>query len=122
MALLASKSLAAARGTWGVALGQCVRHMSKYLSKAQTKRQPLNTKWAKKGYVKGKGARSTGHHTSKGKYVIDKNKLVELIVPDLHDFKLKPYVARSVRREQYPLARVALGEASSAKGGASARS
>lgn len=83
----------------------CVRHFSKYFSRAQTKRQPLNTKWAKKGYVKGKGCRSTGWHTSKGKYIIDKKKLVEFVVPDLSNFKLKPYVATTVRALQYPLAR-----------------
>lgn len=83
----------------------CVRHFSKYFSRAQTKRQPLNTKWAKKGYVKGKGCRSTGWHTSKGKYIIDKRKVVELVVPDLTNFRLKPYVATTVRALQYPLAK-----------------
>lgn len=71
--------------------------MGKFLSNGQTKRLPLNTKWAKKGFYKGKGGRTVGHHTSKGGFVIDKSKVVELVVPDLTDFPLKPYVARTVR-------------------------
>lgn len=80
-----------------------VRQMSKYFSKAQTKRQPLNAKWAKKGYVKGKRCRPTGRHTRKGKYIIEKKRLFEIVIPDLTGFKLKPYVAKNVRKEKYGL-------------------
>lgn len=82
--------------------------MSKYFSKSQTKRQPLNAKWAKKGYVKGKGCRATGRHTRKGKYIIEKSRLFEIVVPDLTDFKLKPYVAKTVYKHKYPLPKTAL--------------
>lgn len=72
------------------------RHMSKYLSKSATKRLPLNTKRAKKGYYKGKGCTSEGRLTSKGKFIADPLKKLNLIVPDLEGFTLKPYIARTV--------------------------
>ena len=74
------------------------RFMSKYLSKSATKRLPLNTKRAGKGYYKGKGGTSEGRLTSKGKFIADPLKKLQLIVPDLADFPLKPYIARSVGR------------------------
>ena len=74
------------------------RFMSKYLSKSATKRLPLNTKRAGKGYYKGKGGTSEGRLTSKGKFIADPLKKLQLIVPDLTDFPLKPYIARSVSR------------------------
>lgn len=72
------------------------RHMSKYLSKSATKRLPLNTKRAKKGYYKGKGCTNEGRLTSKGKFIADPLKKLQLIVPDLEGFTLKPYIARTV--------------------------
>ena len=63
--------------------------MSKYLSKSATKRLPLTTKRAGKGYYKGKGATSEGRLTSKGKFVVDDKKQLELIVPDLEGFKVR---------------------------------
>ena len=39
--------------------------------------------------MKGTRARSQGQHTSKGGYVIDPNKLLELVVPDLTGFKVR---------------------------------
>ncbi|KAL7548082.1 hypothetical protein ACHAWF_011386 [Thalassiosira exigua] len=74
------------------------RCMSKYLSKSATKRLPLNTKRAKKGYYKGKGGTKEGRLTSKGKFIADPLKKLQLIVPDLAGFPLKPYIARSVSR------------------------
>lgn len=65
------------------------RFMSKYLSKSATKRLPLTTKRAGKGYYKGKGATSEGRLTSKGKFVVDDKKQLELIVPDLEGFKVR---------------------------------
>ena len=64
------------------------RFFSKYLSKSATKRLPLTTKRAGKGYYKGNGCRSEGRHTSKGGYVMDKSKMLELVVPDLTGFKV----------------------------------
>ena len=64
------------------------RFMSKYLSKAAAKRLPLNTKRAGKGYYKGKGGTKEGRLTSKGRFIVDPNKRLELIVPDLEGFKV----------------------------------
>ena len=74
------------------------RYMSKYLSKSATKRLPLNTKRAKKGYYKGKGCTSEGRLTSKGKFIADPLKKLQLIVPDLTGFKLKPYIAKTISK------------------------
>lgn len=74
------------------------RCMSKYLSKSATKRLPLTTKRAKKGYYKGKGCTSEGRLTSKGKFIADPMKKLQLIVPDLTGFTLKPYIARTVAK------------------------
>lgn len=79
---------------------QQFREMSKYLSKAAKTRLPLTTKRARKGYYKGKGATKEGHLTSTGKFVVDPLKRLQLVVPDLSDFKLKPYIASTVPR--YP--------------------
>ena len=65
--IAASASAAAAsparRAGGGLALDAAPR---RFLSKAATKRLPLNSKRARKGYYKGLGANSTGRHTSKG--------------------------------------------------------
>ena len=74
------------------------RCMSKFLSKSATKRLPLNTKRAGKGYYKGKGCTSEGRLTSKGKFIADPMKKLQLIVPDLTGFTLKPYIARTVAK------------------------
>lgn len=74
------------------------RYMSKYLSKAATKRLPLNTKKAGKGYYKGKGGTKEGRLNSKGKFIVDPSKRLELIVPDLTGFKLKPYIASTASK------------------------
>jgi len=71
--------------------------MSKYLPKSAAKRLPLTTKRARKGYYKGKGGTRQGTHTGKaGAYVLDKNLMLELVVPDMEGFKLKPYIACTV--------------------------
>ena len=74
------------------------RYMSKYLSKSATKRLPLNTKRAKKGYYKGKGCTSEGRLTSKGKFIADPLKKLQLIVPDMTGFRLKPYIAKTISK------------------------
>jgi hypothetical protein len=66
--------------------------MSKYLSKAGTKRLPLTSKRARKGYYKGNGATKEGHITSKGRFIVDRSKQLELIVPDLTNFKVSNLV------------------------------
>ena len=72
--------------------------MSKYLTKAATKRLPLTNKKVKKGYYKGNGATVEGRITSKGKFIADPMKKLQLVVPDLEGFKLKPYIASAVSK------------------------
>jgi hypothetical protein len=62
--------------------------MSKYLSKAASKRVPLNAKRAGKGYYKGKGGTKEGHLTSKARFIVDPKSRLELMVPDLEGFKV----------------------------------
>ncbi|XP_078442451.1 uncharacterized protein LOC144712136 [Wolffia australiana] len=54
----------------------------------------LSSKRAPRDYYKGKNCKPTGFHTRKGGYVIVDEKLPRYIVPDLTNFKLKPYVAQ----------------------------
>eukprot|EP00741_Cyanophora_paradoxa_P016547 tig00020927_g15977.t1 len=44
------------------------------------------------GFYKGKGARNIGFHTRKGGYIVQDWKIPEIVVPDLSNFELKPYV------------------------------
>lgn len=75
------------------------RHMSKFLPKSAGKRLPLSTKHARKGFYKGKGATKEGTFRGKaGRFVIDEERQVELIIPDLTGFKLKPYIAKTVSK------------------------
>jgi len=82
--------------------------MSKYLSKSATKRLPLTTKRAKKGYYKGNGSTKEGRITSKAKFIANPLLKLQLIVPDLEGFKLKPYIAKTISKKS-PEERVALG-------------
>jgi len=75
-----------------------VAGFSKYIPNARAKRQPLNTKRAGKGYKKGYGARSEGRITSKGRFIMIRDKVTELVVPDLTNFKLKAYVGFGAKR------------------------
>ena len=78
---------------------QC-RYMSKYLSNSATKRLPLTTKRARKGFYKGNGATKEGT-IRKGKFKVDFKKRLEIIVPkDLENFELRPYIASTSSR--YP--------------------
>jgi len=70
--------------------------MSKFLGKAATKRLPLTSKRARKGFYKGNRSTKEGRLNSKGQFIVDKSKRLELIVPDLEGFKLKPYIASTV--------------------------
>ncbi|KAI3920085.1 hypothetical protein MKW98_001341 [Papaver atlanticum] len=54
----------------------------------------LSSKRAPKDYNKGKNCKPTGFHTRKGGYVVVDEKLPNYVVPDLTDFKLKPYVSQ----------------------------
>lgn len=78
---------------------QQVRAMSKYLSKSAKKRIPLNTKRVAKGFYKGKGSTKEGRITKKAKFMVDKTKQLELVVPtDLASFRLKPYISADASR------------------------
>ncbi|KAJ0100232.1 hypothetical protein Patl1_21915 [Pistacia atlantica] len=54
----------------------------------------LSSKRAPRDYYKGKNCKPTGFHTRKGGYVVVQEKLPKYVVPDLTDFKLKPYVSQ----------------------------
>mmetsp|Transcript_1519 Transcript_1519/g.1519 ORF Transcript_1519/g.1519 Transcript_1519/m.1519 type:complete len:103 (+) Transcript_1519:90-398(+) len=75
-----------------------ILNFSKYISKSRAKHLPLNTKRAGKGYKKGYGARTEGIVTSKGNFIPVKSMRTQLVVPDLTGFKLKAYVADSVKK------------------------
>jgi large subunit ribosomal protein L41 len=66
------------------------RFMSKYLSKAAKKRLVLTTKRAHKGFYKGNGATKEGRLTSKGKFIVNPLRRLELVLPDLAGFKVRP--------------------------------
>ncbi|XP_062217777.1 large ribosomal subunit protein mL41-like [Phragmites australis] len=57
----------------------------------------LSSKLAPRDYYKGKNCKPTRFHTRKGGYVIVDEKLPRFVVPDLIDFKLKPYVSQCAR-------------------------
>ena len=68
---------------------QQTRSMSKYMSKAARKRMPLTTKKAKKGgFYKGKRSTREGYLTSTAKFVVQKLRRVQLVIPDLTGFKV----------------------------------
>lgn len=71
---------------------------SKYISKSRTKRLPLTTKRAGKGYYKGFGGRKEGFLTSKAKFIRVPEKCTELVVPDLTNFPLKAYIGVGAKR------------------------
>ncbi|KAG9144276.1 hypothetical protein Leryth_016933 [Lithospermum erythrorhizon] len=54
----------------------------------------LTSKRADKNYYKGKNCKPTGFHTRKGGYVVVQERLPNYVVPDLTNFKLKPYVSQ----------------------------
>lgn len=72
--------------------------MSKYISKSAKKRLNLTTKRAHKGFYKGKGGTKEGRLTSKGRFIVDPLKKLQLVVPDLSGFRLKPYIASTASR------------------------
>ncbi|KNA23315.1 hypothetical protein SOVF_025970 [Spinacia oleracea] len=54
----------------------------------------LHPKRAPRNFYKGNKCKPTGFHTRKGGYVVVQEKLPIYVVPDLTDFKLKPYVSQ----------------------------
>eukprot|EP00531_Pseudo-nitzschia_arenysensis_P020021 CAMPEP_0116143922 /NCGR_PEP_ID=MMETSP0329-20121206/15709_1 /TAXON_ID=697910 /ORGANISM="Pseudo-nitzschia arenysensis, Strain B593" /LENGTH=124 /DNA_ID=CAMNT_0003639275 /DNA_START=86 /DNA_END=460 /DNA_ORIENTATION=+ len=77
---------------------QQTRCISKYISKSAKKRIPLTTKRAGKGYYKGKGGTKEGRLNSKARFITNPKKKLELVVPDLEGFTLKPYIERTASK------------------------
>jgi hypothetical protein len=71
---------------------------SKYISKSRTKRLPLTTKRAGKGFYKGNGARKEGKISSVARFSYVEGMPTELVVPDLTGFKLKAYVGPGAKK------------------------
>jgi large subunit ribosomal protein L41 len=71
---------------------------SKYISKSAKKRLPMTTKRAGKGFYKGNGATKEGKLNTKGKFVVDPRRQLQLVVPDLEGFALKPYIASTASK------------------------
>jgi hypothetical protein len=71
---------------------------SKYISKSRAKRLPLTTKKAHKGFYKGNGARREGFIDSKARFRFTPGMSTELVVPDLSNTRLKPYVGPGAKR------------------------
>jgi hypothetical protein len=75
-----------------------IASLHKYISKSRTKRLPLTTKRAGKGYYKGNRSRKEGHITTKGRFVKDIRRCTELVVPDLSNFSLRAYIGPGIKR------------------------
>ncbi|CAL4905012.1 unnamed protein product [Urochloa decumbens] len=78
----------------GLTLGSLGRAMRR---KRLSSLDILSSKRAPRDYYKGKNCKPTGFHTRKGGHVIVDEKLPRFVVPDLTDFKLKPYVSQCAR-------------------------
>ncbi|KAJ8762509.1 hypothetical protein K2173_007948 [Erythroxylum novogranatense] len=77
-----------------MALGLIIGIARAYRRKRTSSLDILSSKRAPRDYYKGKNCKSTGFHTRKGGYVIMPEKLPNYVIPDLTDFKLKPYVSQ----------------------------
>jgi len=53
----------------------------------------LSPKHMPKGWYKGRNVPSIGRHTAKGGYIVMPEKIPIYVVPDLTNFKLRPYVS-----------------------------
>lgn len=88
------------QGVWLVvcdgkmALGLILGIGRAYRRKRTSSLNILTSKTGPRDYYKGKNCKPTGFHTRKGGYVVVQEKLPNYVVPDLTDFKLKPYVSQ----------------------------
>ncbi|XP_003387557.1 PREDICTED: 39S ribosomal protein L41, mitochondrial-like [Amphimedon queenslandica] len=57
------------------------------------RRRVLTSKDGKKSFYKGRGCKPTGFHTRNGQFRVVKSMIPEIVVPDLSEFDLKPYVS-----------------------------
>ncbi len=55
-------------------------------------RRVLTGKTGPRCYYKGKGCSAAGFNTQDAKYLVDRNRIHQFVVPDLTGFPLKPYV------------------------------
>lgn len=81
------------------------REKTRYTSISGRKRLRLTTKRLRRGYYKGKRGTREGRLTSKGNFILDPLARLELVVPDLTAFRLKPYIeakAHKLPPEQRP--------------------
>merc|ERR1712224_569606 len=69
---------------------------SKY-GKNVMKGKPYDPKHGPANFYKGYGCTPMGHHTRKGRFIVDRAKIPQYIVPDLTGFELKAYVAHEAR-------------------------
>lgn len=60
--------------------------------RGKARRGAMTSKRGNNRFYKGRGASSTGVHTSKGYYIM-KSKIPQIIMPDLEGFKLQPYIS-----------------------------
>ncbi|XP_076884963.1 uncharacterized protein LOC143534308 [Bidens hawaiensis] len=77
-----------------MALGLIMGIARAYRRKRTSSLSILTSKTGPRDYYKGKNCKSTGFHTRKGRYVVVQEKLPNYVVPDLTDFKLKPYISQ----------------------------
>nr|GEV42789.1 39S ribosomal protein L41-A, mitochondrial-like [Tanacetum cinerariifolium] len=77
-----------------MALGLILGIGRAYRRKRTSSLSILTSKTGPRDYYKGKNCKPTGFHTRKGGYVVVQEKLPNYVVPDLTNFKLKPYVSQ----------------------------
>nr|XP_043607608.1 39S ribosomal protein L41-A, mitochondrial-like [Erigeron canadensis] len=77
-----------------MALGLILGIGRAYRRKRTSSLNILTSKSGPRDYYKGKNCKPIGFHTRKGGYVVVQEKLPNYVVPDLTDFKLKPYVSQ----------------------------
>ena len=53
-------------------------------------RGAINSKRGNKNFYKGKGAMREGHHTKHGNYVMEPRLMLDIQVPDMTDFQVRP--------------------------------
>eukprot|EP01104_Vermistella_antarctica_P004513 TRINITY_DN14951_c0_g1_i1.p2 TRINITY_DN14951_c0_g1~~TRINITY_DN14951_c0_g1_i1.p2 ORF type:complete len:129 (+),score=20.20 TRINITY_DN14951_c0_g1_i1:53-388(+) len=58
----------------------------------------MTGKQGPRGFMKGKGCKPMGRHTTKGHFILEKRRLPVYDVPDTTDFKLNAYVSHSTKK------------------------
>ncbi|XP_011624640.1 39S ribosomal protein L41-A, mitochondrial-like [Amborella trichopoda] len=76
----------------------------------------LTSKRSPRDYYKGKNVKPTGFHTRKGGYVVMDEKLPQYVIPDLTNFKLKPYVAQQSWSRSEPQTEETTAQAANTEG------